>query len=49
MMSLNVLATERSKAVGMQVVGRRFGDDTVLAVSAAFERSKPWHASYPPR
>jgi amidase/aspartyl-tRNA(Asn)/glutamyl-tRNA(Gln) amidotransferase subunit A len=30
----------------MQIVGRRFADDTVLAASAAFERLRPWHDSY---
>jgi Asp-tRNA(Asn)/Glu-tRNA(Gln) amidotransferase A subunit family amidase len=28
-------------------VGRRFADETVLAASAAFERLRPWHDSYP--
>ena len=32
--------------VGMQIVGRRFADDIVLAASAAFERVRPWHDSY---
>jgi Asp-tRNA(Asn)/Glu-tRNA(Gln) amidotransferase A subunit family amidase len=31
----------------MQIVGRRFADDVVLAASAAFERVRPWHDSYP--
>ncbi|WP_458187947.1 amidase [Haladaptatus sp. NG-WS-4] len=35
--------------VGMQVVGRRFADDTVLAASAAFERLEPWADRYPGR
>jgi Asp-tRNA(Asn)/Glu-tRNA(Gln) amidotransferase A subunit family amidase len=33
--------------VGLQVIGRRFRDDDVFALSAAFERVKPWQASYP--
>lgn len=33
--------------VGMQVVGRRFDDATVLTASAAFERQRPWHDAYP--
>ncbi len=33
--------------IGLQIVGRRFADDTVLAASAAFERIKPWHHTYP--
>ena len=28
--------------VGMQIVGRRFHDTTVLAASAALERVRPW-------
>lgn len=35
--------------IGLQIIGRRFADDTVLAASAAFERVKPWHDAYPPR
>lgn len=33
--------------VGLQIVGRRHADETVLAVAAAFERMQPWFASYP--
>ncbi len=40
--------TEDGLPVGMQVVGRRFADEAVLAASAAFERVRPWHDSYPP-
>jgi amidase/aspartyl-tRNA(Asn)/glutamyl-tRNA(Gln) amidotransferase subunit A len=40
--------TEDNLPVGMQVVGRRFADEAVLAASATFERVKPWHDSYPP-
>lgn len=32
--------------VGLQIVGRRFADATVLAASAAFERVRPWQAAY---
>lgn len=32
--------------VGMQLVGRRFADDTVLAASAAIERERPWQGIY---
>lgn len=34
--------------VGMQVVGRRYEDDLVLAASAAVERERPWDHRYPP-
>ena len=32
--------------VGMQVAGRRYADETVIAASAAFERERPWHDAY---
>ena len=32
--------------VGMQIIGRRYGDADVLAASAAFERVRPWYDSY---
>jgi amidase len=32
--------------VGMQIVGRRYADADVLAVSAAFERLRPWQQTY---
>ena len=32
--------------VGMQIIGRRYADDDVLAASAAFERLRPWHDTY---
>jgi len=32
--------------IGLQIVGRRFADDTVLAASATFERVRPWHQAY---
>lgn len=35
--------------VGMQLVGRRFDEATVIAVSATLERTRPWSGSYPPR
>lgn len=33
--------------IGMQLIGRRHADDTVLAASAAFESQRPWHDAYP--
>lgn len=33
--------------VGLQVVGPRYGDETVLAACGAFERVMPWHDTYP--
>lgn len=32
--------------VGMQIIGRRFDDETVLAASKAFERARPWYSWY---
>jgi amidase/aspartyl-tRNA(Asn)/glutamyl-tRNA(Gln) amidotransferase subunit A len=32
--------------VGMQLIGRRYADADVLAVSGAFERLRPWHHAY---
>jgi amidase/aspartyl-tRNA(Asn)/glutamyl-tRNA(Gln) amidotransferase subunit A len=32
--------------VGMQIIGRRYADNDVLAASAAFERLRPWQGSY---
>src|SRR5438552_4183443 len=32
--------------VGLQIAGRRFADQSVIAVSAAFERVRPWTATY---
>lgn len=40
--------TKDGLPIGMQIVGRRFEDETVLAASAAFERVRPWRESYPP-
>jgi amidase len=32
--------------VGMQIIGRRYGDADVFAASAAFERLRPWAGTY---
>ena len=32
--------------VGLQLAGRRFADETVLAASAAFEQARPWAGTY---
>jgi len=34
--------------VGLQIVGRRFQDATVLRASAAFEKLAPWAPARPP-
>ena len=38
--------TNEGMPVGLQIVGRRFGDESVLAASGAFERERPWHDAY---
>jgi len=38
--------TDAGLPVGMQIIGRRYADDTVLAASAVFERIKPWQQTY---
>jgi Asp-tRNA(Asn)/Glu-tRNA(Gln) amidotransferase A subunit family amidase len=30
----------------MQIIGRRHADEDLLAISAAFERARPWFQSY---
>ena len=38
--------TSDNLPVGMQIIGRRYGDAEVLAASAAFERLQPWREAY---
>ncbi|WP_254764193.1 amidase [Natrinema marinum] len=38
--------TERGGPVGLQLIGRRFADDDILAASAALERERPWNYLY---
>jgi Asp-tRNA(Asn)/Glu-tRNA(Gln) amidotransferase A subunit family amidase len=45
--SVPVGFTDDGLPVGMQVIGRRHADDTVLSVSAAFERVRPWADARP--
>ena len=40
--------TPSGMPVGLQIVGRRFADLTVLQASAAFETARPWAARRPP-
>jgi amidase/aspartyl-tRNA(Asn)/glutamyl-tRNA(Gln) amidotransferase subunit A len=35
--------------IGLQIIGRRFADETVLAMAGAVERMLPWFDSYPGR
>ena len=38
--------TAEGLPIGMQLVGRRFADGTVLSASRTLERLRPWHDSY---
>jgi Asp-tRNA(Asn)/Glu-tRNA(Gln) amidotransferase A subunit family amidase len=38
--------TDDGLPVGLQIVGPRFGDETVLAAAGAYERIDPWHDEY---
>ena len=40
--------TREGLPVGLQIVGRRFADATVLRAAAAFEQSRPWNNKRPP-
>jgi aspartyl-tRNA(Asn)/glutamyl-tRNA(Gln) amidotransferase subunit A len=40
--------TRSGLPIGLQIVGRRFDDATVLRASAAFETANPWAARHPP-
>lgn len=44
--SVPVGLTEKGHPVGMQIVGPRHGDFSVLSASAEFERTMPWAATY---
>jgi aspartyl-tRNA(Asn)/glutamyl-tRNA(Gln) amidotransferase subunit A len=39
--------TEDGLPVGLQIVGRRHADRTVLSAAAAFETASPWHDRHP--
>lgn len=39
--------TQRGLPVGLQIVGRRFADTTVLKAAAAFESARPWEGRRP--
>jgi aspartyl-tRNA(Asn)/glutamyl-tRNA(Gln) amidotransferase subunit A len=40
--------THEGLPVGLQIVGRRFADATVLRAAAAFEQARPWAGKRPP-
>jgi amidase/aspartyl-tRNA(Asn)/glutamyl-tRNA(Gln) amidotransferase subunit A len=39
--------TPEGLPVGLQIIGRRHADESVLAMGALFERVKPWFRDYP--
>jgi amidase/aspartyl-tRNA(Asn)/glutamyl-tRNA(Gln) amidotransferase subunit A len=39
--------TAQGLPVGLQIIGRRHADESVLAMAAQFERLQPWFQSYP--
>jgi aspartyl-tRNA(Asn)/glutamyl-tRNA(Gln) amidotransferase subunit A len=40
--------TSNGLPVGLQIIGRRGDEATVIAVSAAYERARPWNQHRPP-
>jgi aspartyl-tRNA(Asn)/glutamyl-tRNA(Gln) amidotransferase subunit A len=46
--SVPVGLTARGLPVGLQIVGRRHADRTVLAAAAAYEAACPWAERRPP-
>ncbi len=40
--------TRQGLPIGLQIVGRRFDDQTVLRAAALFEKAEPWTATRPP-
>ncbi len=45
--SLRVGLSEAGLPIGMQIVGRRHRDDTVLKLARAYETQHPWHPDWP--
>jgi Asp-tRNA(Asn)/Glu-tRNA(Gln) amidotransferase A subunit family amidase len=39
--------TDGGLPVGVQIVGRRHADESVVAAAAALERERPWADDYP--
>jgi len=40
--------TEDGRPIGLQIVGHRFADATVLRAAARFEEAQPWADRRPP-
>lgn len=47
-MSVPAGLTDDGLPIGLQLVGQRFDDTTVLAAGATLERVRPWRDTYPP-
>jgi Asp-tRNA(Asn)/Glu-tRNA(Gln) amidotransferase A subunit family amidase len=45
--SVPVGFTESGLPIGLQIVGRRFAEKTVLCASACFEAARPWADHWP--
>jgi Asp-tRNA(Asn)/Glu-tRNA(Gln) amidotransferase A subunit family amidase len=39
--------TPEGLPVGLQIIGRRYADESVLALASRFEQARPWLQSYP--
>ena len=39
--------TPEGLPVGLQIIGRRHADETVLALASLFEQMQPWFQQYP--
>jgi Asp-tRNA(Asn)/Glu-tRNA(Gln) amidotransferase A subunit family amidase len=45
--SIPVGFTDDGLPIGLQIVGRRFAEKTVLRASASFEAARPWADRWP--
>ena len=48
MLEEDALVVQQGLPVGLQIVGRRRGEATVLTAAAAFEAARPWAGRVPP-
>ena len=39
--------TPEGLPVGLQIIGRKYADESVLALASRFEQARPWLQSYP--
>jgi hypothetical protein len=45
--SIALLPSRRPDAIGLQIIGKRFDEETVLRIADALERSTQWHLKDP--